>query len=63
MLARAGNLIYWTCSGLAVLFVLIFVYSAAETGGFSVLQLVISLIVAAVIWGIGRGARYLFSGN
>ena len=57
MLIRLANVVYWTCCGLAALSLgLGIAYSDHE--GF-----VIGAVVAAVLYGIGRGVRYVVAGK
>ncbi len=65
MLARLGNVFYWLCTGVAVLFVLGGVYNAIFGGtniewwqGFSA-----GAAIAIVFWGIGRAFRYVLAGR
>ena len=62
MIDRLANVLYWTACALALaLIVLGFGYYSTTTGlrpGF----LVLVLVVAFVIWLIGRAVRYVLSG-
>ena len=60
LLAWLGNLLYWLCTGVAVVLVLAGVYSVifgqAEHFGAVV-------VGAIVLWGIGRLVRYVLAGK
>ncbi len=65
VLARLGNVLYWLCTGVAVLSVLGGVGGAIFGGtniewwqGFAA-----GAAVAIVFWGIGRAVRYVLAGR
>jgi uncharacterized membrane-anchored protein len=60
MLARLGNVLYWLGCGLAIVVTAVGAVIAHDTGlGF----FVAALVIAALIWLVGRACRYVLSGN
>jgi len=62
MVERLGLVLYWIGSGLAVatLLFLAFVTTYGRVEGFVV---VLTLIVAALFWGIGRACKFVLTGR
>jgi hypothetical protein len=64
MTRRLGNVIYWGCSGLAAIIVLIGAYGARTIGGdYDFWTLGGALVAAAIVWLIGKASRYVLAGN
>ena len=65
VLARLGNVLYWLCTGVAVLFVLGGVVSAIFGGTKNEWwqDLGAGVAFAIVFWGIGRAFRYVLAGK
>jgi hypothetical protein len=71
MLARLGNVIYWTTSTLAVVAMLYFAMGLYNDvlayPNVPIVDLivgtVITTIITVVIWGLGRAARYVLAGR
>ena len=64
MIYRLGMVIYWACSGLAVLVVLLALYGGTTVGGgYDLWTPVVGLLIASIIWLVGRGGRYILSGS
>ncbi len=65
MLARLGNVFYWLCTGVAVLFVLGGVLRAIFGGTNNEWwqDLGAGAAIAIVFWGIGRAFRYVLAGR
>jgi uncharacterized membrane protein len=63
MLNRLANVIYWLGCGFAVLFAIAAVANLVRaTSGDSVSTILCGLL-AAVSFGVGRGARYILAGK
>jgi hypothetical protein len=62
MLARFGNVIYWTACGLALLLLVGYFRTWPGQTPFYHNEIVL-LIGAVVVWLIGRAIKYVFSGR
>ncbi len=65
LLARLGNVLYWLCTGVAVLFVLGGVHRAIFGGSNNEWwqDVGAGATGAILFWGIGRAARYILAGR
>jgi len=64
MVARLGDVLYWAASGVAALlaaFVLM-VFMLADGKGEPIFQ-VLGVVIAGIIWLIGRACRYVLAGK
>ena len=61
---RLGNVIYWTASAVAVLFVLLGVLMAVtyESPKDWIVPIVFCSVIAGLIWLAGKAARYILAG-
>jgi hypothetical protein len=62
MAARLGNVLYWTATTIAVLLALL-AARLYEFGGSEPLAIWGVIIVAALVWLIGRACRYILAGR
>lgn len=60
---RLGNVLYWVGTGTAVLIVICGVAAVVTGARAAGTLMLVSLIAAALIWGIGRAACYILSGR
>ncbi len=66
MLERLANVFYWLCTGVAALFgiLAIFVLVVGDKGFWVVGSWAVGfLVLAIVVWLIGRAARYILAGR
>jgi hypothetical protein len=63
MLARLANVIYWSCSGLAVLLGVGAVVAFANAGHGGYIVAAILAIMASMAFGVGRAVRYVVLGK
>ena len=69
MLARLGNVLYWAFSGLAILIVGLVAYLVAEDVRLGLVMendawaVALAVILALVLWLIGRACRYVLAGR
>jgi hypothetical protein len=63
MLARLGNVIYWAATGVAILILALLTYAISQWGNPDLVVVVLGVIIAGVIWLVGRGAKYVLSGQ
>ena len=63
MIRRLANVIYWTASSIAAVVFLFGAFVASREEVYSpALVLLIFAIVAALVWLVGRGVRYVLAG-
>lgn len=68
MAARLGNVVYWMCSGLAALIILLLAYVVMSYGiggarGDASFVQGLMFVVAVAIWLFGRAVRYVLGGK
>jgi hypothetical protein len=67
MAARLGNVLYWLGCALGVLTLLTIPFGLAfprgAFGGVDFIYVVFVIIVASLIWLVGRACRYVLSGS
>ena len=61
MAARLGNVLYWFCSIISALLVLLAGFILLYPGEDAMVWVPRYAIAAVVIWALGRAARYIFS--
>ena len=62
MLARLGEVLYWTACGIGALLGMIGVYAFFnDNRPYSWAPLLICWVVAGLVWLVGRGARYVLA--
>jgi hypothetical protein len=67
MIARVGNVLYWTGNGIAILLASLgaigFVISLINKAGDGLILFPITIVVALLIWLAGRACLYVFAGR
>ena len=61
MLARLGNVLYWAACLLTLVPLLAFGWMAFDNGG--IVPFVIGILIAGLIWLVGRACRYVLAGT
>jgi len=62
-LSRLGNVLYWLCTGVAMVFGIVAILLVFGRGDEKMLFVGFFAVLAIVVWLIGRAARYILAGK